>query len=41
MLAFLPLVYRYVLGNRAPNDFFFASAGMALGTGTSARTSGA
>ena len=34
MLVLLPLVYRYALGNRPPNDFLFASAGMALGMGT-------
>lgn len=33
MLVLLPLVYRYALGNRPPNDFLFASAGMALGMG--------
>ena len=34
MLVLLPLVYRYALGYRPPNDFLFASAGMALGTST-------
>ena len=38
MLVLLPLVYRYALHYRPPNDFLFASAGMALGTGTYVHT---